>query len=396
MPRLPLTALSLALAAAAPFAFVPGPADASQMQAVQTQSGAGELAPSWMDPKISEGERKALQSAIGYQLPLFTDDLTWISEQQPAPEELEGDVVVLHSWNSETTLGRAMSRRVRSLLRPFGEDVAQLAVHIPTDAQETIDRYTSRGLKKLPAPSVVDPVGAYLDELGMYREPRILIADRSGTIRYNGVRISELRDLVSELVKEESPEKGEPLPPRDERLDESAGEVTSDAEFPAHNPRASSNANNLQGQRGPELVVDRYIVGEEPDIEGKVVMYEFWATWCGPCIAGIPHLNELQSSFEDDLVIVGISYEDEQTIRNAMRQRNLDFGYTVASDPQRRINGVVGNRGIPHCIVLSSDGIVRWQGHPASLNEDTMQQIVDANREINGSSTGVKRWVQPG
>ena len=145
----------------------------------------------------------------------------------------------------------------------------------------------------------------------------------------------------------------------------------------------------------PAIEVQKYLT-KQPDTKGKVVMVEFWATWCGPCIAGIPHLNDLQKEFSEDLVIIGVSDEDEGKVNEFRSDRNRpQFGYTVAIDPQRRMINVVGTRGIPHCIVMSSDGVVRWQGHPAGLDSSMMKKIVDANKSLGGGTAGdgSMRWV---
>ncbi len=354
-----------------------------------------------IDERIPEAEQEVLLSTLSYAMPEFDADVEWLGEEQPTFESLRGKTVVLHTWNSETTNGRAMARRVSTLLRKFGDDVVQIALHTPEGADEVLKKY-ERHSGRLPQPTAIDTKGVYLDELGIWKEPRMMIVDRDGRIRHAGVSLAELRDAVQETIDLEvtTTAMPEPLPARSERIttaeDGEAEAPVADAEWPAHNRIQAGSANNLQGQRGPALRVQKYVRGEEPETEGKVVMMEFWATWCGPCIAGIPHLNELQSKFKDDLVVVGISSEDEQIVRNKMRtDRRLDFEYTIAIDPQRRVQGAVGNRGIPHCIVLSSDGIVRWQGHPARLSEEVMSQIVAANRSNGGggSSAGTGRWV---
>ena len=44
--------------------------------------------------------------------------------------------------------------------------------------------------------------------------------------------------------------------------------------------------------------------------KGKVILLNFWATWCGPCQAEIPSLVELQEQYKDDLVVLGLSVDD--------------------------------------------------------------------------------------
>jgi cytochrome c biogenesis protein CcmG, thiol:disulfide interchange protein DsbE len=349
----------------------------------------------WLDRTLSDHEREVMLSTLGHAVPEFGAGVEWISAETPTFEEMRGDVVVLYSWTIEDPSGRAMTRRMRTMLRPFtGDGVRMIALHSPEGATEALEKYEGHE-RSVPVPTAVDTKGAYCDELGIWREPRIVIIDRDGVIRYAGVSLAGLRDAVrATLDRERSDAPAPALPPRDERIEGEAPEAMPDAEFPPHNRIQAGEAQNLQGRQAPELVVESYINGREPELAGKVVMIEFWATWCGPCISGIPHLNALQNSFEDDLVIVGISAESERTVRNKMRtDRRLDFEYLVAVDPKRRVNARVGNRGIPHCIVVSSDGIVRWQGHPARMHKEVMEQIVAANRALSGATPARMRWV---
>jgi hypothetical protein len=68
--------------------------------------------------------------------------------------------------------------------------------------------------------------------------------------------------------------------------------------------------------------------------------------------------------------------------------------YAIALDTTTEVHRAVSINPIPYAIVMSPDGIVRWQGHPASLNAATMQQIVDASGlGVAAPPAGPKRWV---
>ncbi|MEO1129877.1 MAG: TlpA family protein disulfide reductase [Planctomycetota bacterium] len=343
----------------------------------------------WMDRRIPADERAALQSTVGFGLPAIPDDLQRFGDELP---DLQGKVVVLQSWTRKTPAGRAAPGRAQLLLNAFDRDDVQLiCLHTPEGADRAAD-FLER--KPAVAPTLVDAVGAYCDELGIWKRPVCIVVDRSGVIRYAGLSFSGLPRAVEKLVAEE-PGDAEiaPLPPRAEREsnDGAAAAAPSGGEFPPITGTVRG-ANDLRGKKGPQVVAQRWLNGQ-PDLEDKVVMVEFWATWCGPCIKGIPHLNDLHKEFSDHMTIVGVSAEREDTVRTFMNR--MPMRYTVASDPQRRMTSAVGNRGIPHAIVMSPDGIVRWQGHPGTLDAKTVRQIVAASNLGSSAGGSAKRWVKP-
>lgn len=96
---------------------------------------------------------------------------------------------------------------------------------------------------------------------------------------------------------------------------------------------------------------------------------DFWATWCGPCIAVMPRLDEMQNRNPQKLAILGVAGqarqgypEDANAIRNFMNKNKHSYGQVI--DPQQRVYKSLEIRAIPHVVVLSSDGVVRWQGNP--------------------------------
>jgi cytochrome c biogenesis protein CcmG/thiol:disulfide interchange protein DsbE len=140
-------------------------------------------------------------------------------------------------------------------------------------------------------------------------------------------------------------------------------------------------AKDLRGEKAPALSVQETLTGKLPDTKGKVVLIDFWATWCPPCRKGIPELNELQKKFKDDLVVIGISDETASKVRDFMKKTPME--YTVAVDPSKKMNAAVEVQGIPQVLIVSTDGVVRWQGFPLSdeepLTEAIVKQIIDAD-----------------
>ncbi len=111
---------------------------------------------------------------------------------------------------------------------------------------------------------------------------------------------------------------------------------------------------------------------------------DFWATLCGPCCKLIPELNEWAKKYEKDLQIVGLSDEAPETVQEFMKKNPMNYG--VAIDTQKQASNALGIQGIPHVMVISKDGTVRWQGFPGlpedKLDEAKLVQMIEANKAL--------------
>ena len=127
------------------------------------------------------------------------------------------------------------------------------------------------------------------------------------------------------------------------------------------------------GKPFPALKVE--FLGAKPDYEGKARIVEFWATWCPPCRASIPHLNETYKKFKDKgLIVVGIT--DEAKAKVEQFRTGVPMDYSVATDPSGALLKELGIEGIPHAFVLNKKGVVVWQGHPMELKEATLEKVL--------------------
>ena len=159
-------------------------------------------------------------------------------------------------------------------------------------------------------------------------------------------------------------------------------------EFPAYVTKKTLYAkNDFRGKEFKNLEFGTALAGTLPtkqELKGKVLLIDFWATWCGPCRAVIPEMNDWKKKFEKDLVIVGVSDETSEVVKQFMTKTKMD--YTVTTDASKTMSKVLGVQGIPHVLVISQDGIVRYQGFPSQqedkLTTEKLEQIIKANRDL--------------
>ncbi len=136
------------------------------------------------------------------------------------------------------------------------------------------------------------------------------------------------------------------------------------------------------GDPAPALQIAEWVKGKPvnlADLKGKkVAVVEFWATWCPPCRASIPHLTQLQKKFKD-VVIVGISDEDVATVKKFVAKMGDQMDYVVAVDKDEKTGqaymGAFGVDGIPHAFVVDKEGRIVWHGHPMGDLEKVLEEL---------------------
>jgi len=150
------------------------------------------------------------------------------------------------------------------------------------------------------------------------------------------------------------------------------------------------NAASLSvGDPAPGLKASRWVKGEavEKIEKNRTYVIEFWATWCPPCRASIPHLTELAHKYKGKVTFVGMdSFErGSEEASNALVNKFVEemsgkMDYHVAMDTSdkhmsKKWMDAAGQNGIP-CAFVVQDGKIAWIGHPMQGLEQKLEEVV--------------------
>jgi thiol-disulfide isomerase/thioredoxin len=142
------------------------------------------------------------------------------------------------------------------------------------------------------------------------------------------------------------------------------------------------------------LAIQQWVKGTTVSLEkgrGKnTYVVEFWATWCPPCRASIPHLTELAKKFKNkDVVFAGISDEDTSTVASFVEKQGDKMDYNVGVDDNRKTAEAYMKafqiNGIPHAFVVDKKGRVVWQGHPMAGLDEALEEIVAGKFDLEAA-----------
>ena len=157
-----------------------------------------------------------------------------------------------------------------------------------------------------------------------------------------------------------------------------AGDIPKDWTWDDDEKSRASHA-ELEGKPMPALEVSGWVNGEvtPEQMKGKIVVLDFYATWCGPCMAAIPHTNELMEKYkEKGVVVLGVctSKNGQEKMEQVVKDKGIK--YPTAKDPNLAAQKAWHVAYYPTYAIVDRKGIVRVIGLQPEYVERVVEQVL--------------------
>lgn len=135
------------------------------------------------------------------------------------------------------------------------------------------------------------------------------------------------------------------------------------------------------GMKAPELNLEGSYNCENKSLQlaslkGKIVVLDFWATWCSPCVAAFPENNELYNKYKNkDVVFIAITDDPKEKLENFLKKVKVDFCVGRDNDKQEFKNYNVTGR--PAMFIINRDGTIVYRAN--HLAEETLLEVINTN-----------------
>jgi thiol-disulfide isomerase/thioredoxin len=147
----------------------------------------------------------------------------------------------------------------------------------------------------------------------------------------------------------------------------------------ADQPAEDATVSTLIGKPAPMQFTLKDMNGVDVKLTsfaGKVIILNFWATWCGPCRIEIPSLIELQKQYSDDLVVLGVSIDDTpEKLRPYAKEFKVNYPLLVGNGRQDFQDAYGPFYGIPVSVFVGRDGKITKKHAGIATKEQFEQEI---------------------
>ncbi len=321
----------------------------------------------------------------GKPLPVPLGEEDWLTEKR----DLEGKVIVLDFWATWCGFCKQASPMLEEMQVKHAGQLEVLAIGGSNDDEGNHRKYVIAHEKAYS--NLYDKNSTIYRQLQVTAIPHTLIISTDGVIRWQGNPLSpEFTEALEQVIavdpllvqQSASNERTKP------GMAPAGGAIPSDAYARANWPDTNSGklySSDNQGKTLPVPLGGEKWLTDEVDTTGKVVMLDFWATWCPPCREFSPIADRLQRKYADKLQIIGVSgdkRDSEDKVRGYLAEHHSAYAHVY--DASQSVSNALGITGIPHVVIMSTDGVIRWEGFPLDPGfEAALARIIMADPMLN-------------
>jgi len=286
--------------------------------------------------------------------------VVWSANEQPLADQIHGLRSLADDVRAETTKDLAL--KIRKL--PATENKLRLAVALAGlstegdfghDTLQEVATTLAETLRERPVPWA-EPKGSETGSKAAARQPAYPYIEIASLVRYEHVEVS-FNDVSINVSPNDN---------ADERFRAAMARLEEDDQKREH-PQFT-----LQDLSGKTWTF--------AELRGKVVLVNFWATWCPPCRKEMPDLETLYQRFSSKgLVVLAISDEEAAKVEPFIRERKVSF--PVLLDPGRKVNEMFVVEGIPKSFVYDREGKLVAQSIDMRTQKQFLEMLAKAGLE---------------
>lgn len=113
------------------------------------------------------------------------------------------------------------------------------------------------------------------------------------------------------------------------------------------------------------------------DFDGQLLLVNFWATWCPPCVREMPILQAASEAHAGQLAVVGIAIDEPGPVREFVEDLGITYPILIGATDVIATQRAWGNRSgaLPYTVLVDAEGIIRWQ-HLGEVTADELDDIL--------------------